>query len=231
MSSRRSTSAISPLTDHVLAERIFNALKQAIFSLELSPGEPLVERELSERFGVSKSPVRDALQRLAGEGLVTQTAYRGTVVRRIEAVEADEIYAMREVLEEWAVQLATPRLTEDDLDKIQDILSRARRTIGRLDGAIDRAKLAHINRRFHGAFAEKSGNSLLASTLLKLQDRVRIISVLGWQSRPSMEEEFRQHEAVLSAAVARDSQRAAELMRKHIHAFRANLRMTQLTRR
>jgi DNA-binding GntR family transcriptional regulator len=212
----KGASNIGPLTDLVLADQIANALRQAIFTLELPPETPLVERELSERFGVSKSPVRDALQRLAGEGLVQQTAHRGTSVRRITTREADEIYAVREVLESWAAETATPLLEPADLKQIRATLLRSRKAIDRQD----RVLLSGINRDFHNSFAEATGNQLLAAMLLSLGNRVRIISIMGWQSRPSMEDEYRQHEAILQAAEAGDGQLAGRRMRDHIHEFR-----------
>lgn len=209
-------STIGPITDLVLADRISNALRQAIFSLELAPGAPLVERELSERFGVSKSPVRDALQRLSGEGLVQQTAHRGISVRRISAKEADEIYAVREVLEAWAARAATPLLQPNDLKRMRTTLLRSQRAIARQD----RAQLAQINRDFHHSFAEATGNELLASMLMSLGNQVRIISVMGWHTRPSMEEEYLQHLGILEAAEAGDADLAGERMEAHIHGFR-----------
>lgn len=208
---------LGPLTSQpLLAERVYDTIKEAIFSLELDPGTQLVERDLASRLGVSKSPVRDALQRLAGEGLIVGSAYRGLVVRTIEPDEADEIYALREVLEAFAVELATPRLSAADIERGHEILARAERAIERED----RTALAAINREFHGLFAERSANRPLMSTLATVQDRVRIISVLGWRWRPTMREEYDQHQAVLAAAASGDTAEAVRRMRDHIHRFR-----------
>lgn len=212
---------LAPLASQTpLVDRVYETIREAIFSLELEPGTPLVERDLATRLGVSKSPVRDALQRLAGEGLLVGSPYRHLVVRSIEPDEADDIYALREVLEAFAVELATPRLGSEDVKTGYEILGRAERAME----AEDRAALAEINREFHGLFSEGSGNRALISALATLQDRVRIISVIGWRSRPTMREEFDQHRAVLDAAVTGDAAEAADTMRDHIHRFRVALR-------
>jgi DNA-binding GntR family transcriptional regulator len=172
---------------------------------------------------VSKSPVRDALQRLTGEGLVVQSDYRGVTVREISLDEADEIYALREVLEEMAVQLATPRLGSDDLLEAERCLTQAGQAIDTGDAAI----VARINRDFHAAFSKRCGNRALHETLANLQNRVRIISVLGWRWRPSMHAELEQHNAILAAVRRGDAQTAGRLMREHIHSFRVAYREGQ----
>lgn len=208
-------------TPQVLIDRVYEALRNAIFSLELEPGQPLVERDLAARFGVSKSPVRDALQRLAGEGLAVQSASRGMSVIRIEPELADEIYSLREVVEEMAVRLATPRLGEDDIAAARAALEESVEARRRNDSA----RVAACNRRFHDVFIRNCDNRPLAETLLKLQDRVRIISVMGWRSRASMVEEHSQHTAVLEAVAARDARKAGRLMREHIHSSRLGLQV------
>jgi DNA-binding GntR family transcriptional regulator len=199
-----------------LTDRIYEGIRHAIFSLELEPGSPLVERDLAARFGVSKTPVRDALRRLAGEGIVNQSPYRGTTVRVIDPDEADEIYALREVLEAMAVRLATPNLALADIEAARQCLDQSRAAMEQGD----RPLVARINRDFHAIFSQRSGNRALDETLSNLQDRVRLITIVGWRYRPSMREDLAQHHAVLDAAVAGDAEVAGELMRQHIECFR-----------
>lgn len=214
------TSPIVPLdTPEGLADRVYSAVRQAVFTLELLPGAPLVERDLANRFGISKTPVRDALQRLVGEGLLEQSA-RHVHVTSIDRQLADEIYELREMLEAMAVQLATHRLSKSSIESARDILGQSARAIA--EG--DRPEAARLNREFHAIFSEACGNRPLASALSRLQDKVRIIAVIGWQSQPTMVIEHAEHLAVLDAAEKGDAQVAAELMGEHVHRSRMRLR-------
>lgn len=215
--------SIAPLeTPDVLADRVYEAVRKAIFSLELPPGTSVVERDLAARFSISKSPVRDALQRLIGQGLLEQSARRVLRVPKIDRDLADEIYELRETLESLAVKLATPRLTPDSFALAHDILNQSEHEIE--NG--DTPEAARLNRDFHQIFSRSSGNRPLANALTQLQDRVRLIAVLGWRSRPSMLEEHSQHLAVLRAAENRDAEAAADLMFSHVHSSRLRLRQT-----
>jgi DNA-binding GntR family transcriptional regulator len=203
-----------------LTDRVYDALREAIFSLELEPGAPLVERELAERFGVSKSPVRDALQRLMGEGLVTQTLYRGMSVRVVGPEEADEFYALHALLEEMAVRLATPRLAAADLDEMRSALAAAPDAIARED----RGKLADINTAIHMTFIKRSGNRVLQETFAAFQGRSRVLNAIGWRWTAGLDQELQQHQAIVAASTTGDASRASSLMREHIDFFRCHFR-------
>ena len=94
-----------------LKDRAYHRIKAAILNLELKPGDPLVEGELAERLGISKTPVRDALTELRREGLVTKIPYSGTCVSEITQQDIRDIIQIRGVLEALAARLATPLLT------------------------------------------------------------------------------------------------------------------------
>ncbi|MGH7922452.1 MAG: GntR family transcriptional regulator [Candidatus Dormibacteraceae bacterium] len=213
-------SSIAPLPrDPALTERVYKVLKAAIVNVDIEPGTQLVESDIAARMEVSKSPVRDALQRLAGEGLVARNGAKGLAVRRLTPEEADEIYAVREVLEAFAVELATPRLSVVDHRKLRAILSQCKDATD----ADDRATLAALNRQFHGFFAEHSGNATLEHLLARLNTEVRIISVLGWRKRPAMRTEYDQHVAIAEASISGDTTTAMTRVRSHIHEFRIAL--------
>lgn len=211
-------SDLMPLADQqALTQRVYRIIKERILSLEIKPGTQLVERELAARLGISKSPVRDALQRLAGEGLVTQSDYHGMTVRVIADDEADELSALREVLEEMAVRLATPHLSDADLAEAFRCLDLAEQAIR--DEDYLRVQRANVD--FHGVFHRKCGNRPLQEVFMNLQNRSQLAPFLSWRQLPSsMAQELAQHRAVLVAAMGRDAERAGELMREHVHTFR-----------
>jgi DNA-binding GntR family transcriptional regulator len=209
---------IERLTDRrVLADRVYDILRGAILSSELKPGAALIERNLAERFGVSKSPVRDALQRLAGEGLVIPSSHRGMTVASISAKQADEIFELRELLEPPAVRQAVPVMTKADFLACRAAVGRASTAIrsGNLRLAINES------RGFHDIFIARCNNHLLQETISRLHDRVSILSVVTWSEHPSDEQNA--HVAILKAAEARDTQLAGRLMAAHIKATRQYL--------
>jgi DNA-binding GntR family transcriptional regulator len=210
---------IKPLTDRrVLTDRVYDILRAAILSSELKPGAALIERDLAERFGVSKSPVRDALQRLAGEGLVVQSSYRGMTVISFDAKQADEIFELREVLEPLAVRQATPVMTMEDF-------SAARAALDRAATAMDTANVRlaiTASRQFHDVFIARCSSELLKETISRLHDRVYILSVVGWSEHGAHEQGA--HRAVLEAAETRDAELAGRMMGVHIQTSRQYVR-------
>lgn len=212
---------IAPLGEpYGFADRVYDSLRDAILSLEMEPGSPVVERDLALRFQVSKSPVRDALNRLVGEGLLVPSARRSLRVLKVDRQLADEIYELREQLERMAIRLATPRLTADLISAAYDVLEKVERAINQGD-AVEATKL---NREFHSIFSDNSGNRALATALERLQDRVRLIALMGWRVHGSMRDEHDEHVAILRAAEAGNARLAGKLMFNHVHEARMRLR-------
>src|SRR2546426_7268669 len=104
-----------------LWQRVYEHLREEILSEHLEPGAELLEVPLSEELGVSRGPIREAIGRLAAEGLVTVRPRRGAVVRSLSKDEFLELYQVREALEMMAVRLAVPRLGADDLAKLEEL--------------------------------------------------------------------------------------------------------------
>ena len=216
---QHSATGIKRLTDRrVLTDRVYDILRAAILSSELKPGASLIERELAGRFGVSKSPVRDALQRLAGEGLVVQSSYRGMTVITLGARQADEIFELREVLEPLAVRQAVPVMREEDFAAARTALDGASSAISNGDVrlAID------ANRRFHDIFITRCSNQLLEHTLSRLHDQIFLVSTFGWSERALHEQGA--HRSILQAAETRDQELTARMMAAHIQKARQYLR-------
>ncbi len=196
-------------TDAVLA-----AIRRAILTRELAPGQPLVEMELAQRLGVSKTPVREALKLLSGSGLVTFGLYKGAKVSVVDAEMARHVYDIRALLEPEAVRRAVlaggPHLRE------------AEAALAAADAAMargDHAELSMLNREFHCALYRGCGNPLLTKTLDDVRDLAALITVTGWEAAPSAKQEQREHAAILRAAKAGRADRAAELLGKHITGF------------
>jgi DNA-binding GntR family transcriptional regulator len=202
-----SVGAIPPRTVAVL-----DAIKHAILSGELEPGQSLVEAELAQALGVSKTPVREALKTLAGAGLVTMSPYRGAAVRAIDSGTASAIYDMRLLLEPEAVRRAVDAGAS---------WQEAGRALARSDAAAGQAERSLANRDFHRGLYLGCGNPLLVRALDDLRDQTALLSAAAWQRSASWQQEAAEHRAILAAAQAGQAERAAALLRTHITDFAA----------
>jgi len=195
---------------------VLEAIKHAILAGELKPGQALVETDLAEVLGVSKTPVREALKTLAGAGLVTMNPYKGAAVRVVDDEQARHVYDARLLLEPEALARAVRR--GHDWGPAHAALARA-------DRAADQAERSLANRDFHRELYLGCGNPLLVSMLDDLRDQTALVSVAAWRHEPdwlqtpSWEHEAAEHRAVLRAAQDGDADRATSLLRAHITSF------------
>lgn len=191
-------------------EAVLESIKHAILTGELTPGQALVEAELAERLGVSKTPVREALKTLAGSGLVVMLPYKGVTVRRVDKALARAVYDMRLLLE----PVAAGRATLSD-----QVLEEAGAALDVSDRAEDAADRSLANRAFHRTLYAGCGNPLLVKALDDLRDQTALVSSAAWARQPSWEQEAREHREILAAARTGDRDLVRTLMRSHISAF------------
>lgn len=195
-------------------EAVLDALKHAILTGRLPPGQPLIENDLAAQLGVSKTPVREALKTLAGAGLVTMSPYKGAMVRTVDDALAHSVYDIRLLLEPEAVRraVASGAAAAAHWNAAGEALDRA-------DGCTDRADRSLANREFHRALYLGCGNDLMVGILDGLRDQTALVSAVVWNRTPSWEQEAAEHRAILEAVLAGAADRAAVLLREHIAAF------------
>jgi DNA-binding GntR family transcriptional regulator len=186
------------------------AIKHAILTGELKPGQALVETELAARLGVSKTPVREAFKTLAGTGLIVMSTYKGASVRDIDRTHARCIYDMRLLLEPVAAMRAVSGRGD---------WSAARRALEAAATAVDAAERSLANRVFHREMYLACGNPLLVRTLDDLRDQTALVSAAAWAQRPSWDREAAEHQAILAAAERGAGEEVRDLMRSHIGSF------------
>jgi DNA-binding GntR family transcriptional regulator len=189
---------------------VTEAIKRAILSGELTQGQPLVESDLADKLGVSKTPVREALKTLAGAGLVTMSQYKGATVRVVDVDDARHLYDVRLLLEPEALR----RSVGNGHD-----WTAARRALAAASTAGDLVGRNLANRDFHAALYAGCGNPLLIGLLADLSDQTALVSVAFWRRNPSWECEAAEHAAMLRAAADGDARGAADLLRQHISSF------------
>jgi DNA-binding GntR family transcriptional regulator len=202
-----------PLNHATLAEQVYRFLRREILDDAYPPDAALPEKTLASQLQVSRVPVREALHRLAAEGLVTLRPRQGAFVSSLSPQQFLDAYRVREALEELAIKLALPNLTVEDiaeLGRLQD----AMRTHA---AANDAAAFFAANRAFHALFVERSRNDYLKSIYFPLMDQMRrhVSSSLGL--RGGLERSIDEHQAILGAVRAGNAEEAARLLREHIH--------------
>ncbi len=208
----------------LMRNEVYEHLKLEILAGTLEPGSKLAEIPISERLGVSRTPVREAVQRLAQDGLVQIEANKGAKVRGISAAEIEEIYAVREVLDGLAAKLAAQHRSNKHIRTMQNALQK-------LEQAASTAYTEQISAdlEFHNAIATASGNSTLETTLKSLAQSVARVKLLTRETNQN-QSTYDAHHAILNAIENKDPQCAEQTAREHVRAFQKML-TTQLTTR
>jgi DNA-binding GntR family transcriptional regulator len=201
-----------PVRNLTLREQVLEHLREEILSSRLEPGAELNEVALSASLGVSRGPIREALGRLAAEGLVTVTPRRGAIVTKLTKQEFMDAYQVREALESLATRIAVPRLSDEDRAELHRMSDEMRR----LAEADDPDAFFEINRRFHEKLVAASGNRRLQAMHEQLLGQMGRLLRKSADLRGGLGESAAAHEAILEAADAGDADRAARLMADHI---------------
>ncbi|MEW9528862.1 GntR family transcriptional regulator [Microbispora sp. NPDC049125] len=192
---------------------VSDAIRAAILSGRIKPGETLVERRLAEQLGVSKTPVREALIGLASTGLVVISPNRGVSVRVLDAADLRKAQEVRLLLEPWAVAGSTRLRRPATAATARLALDEARELLP----GDDPTALSLANRRFHRALYSDCDNELVTTQLDNLQDLTALgtVAVL-WRHWPTWREEFGEHEEILAAVESGDAVLAERLTRAHV---------------
>ncbi|WP_432002948.1 GntR family transcriptional regulator [Streptomyces sioyaensis] len=207
-----SAAAQSPQPLAAVRERVHAELRERIISGELEPGSRLVEREVAERFGVSRLPVREAIRTLTAEGFLAAESARRIVVRRLTRKDVDELFELREALEGYIAGLAAKRASPHDLEALRDLLDQAARATERQRAA----EILDINNRFHERILALADNSAIAKALHSAEGRMRWITRQNREWSHLLEE----HQQLYAAIASRDARRATAYALQHVRVNR-----------
>ena len=193
-------------------EQIIDILREAIVSGELKPGQPLIEMDIAAQLGVSRAPLREAFQALSHEGLVETLPYRGTIVRKLDLADIEELYSFRSLLEEFALHRIIERKNPEDVELLRQhfnaMLEAAQRN--------DVRQVNIIDREFHDALISLSGHRLLQESWQTVSLRVRqVMSLRNRQNRVLTQVAYN-HVPIIEAIARWDGDEAARLLREHI---------------
>jgi DNA-binding GntR family transcriptional regulator len=197
-----------------LREQVREQLEDFIIYGILPQGHHLVESRLARQLGVSRIPLREALQRLSQDGWVDLRPRQGAFVHRPTAKEVDDVFAVRTLVEFEAARLAAQNATDDSVQRLRELLEAGAETVG----SDDERALLRANESFHGYVTEMADNRALTDIAALFGKRIRwyFATVVTARSPHSWEE----HSELVDAIAARDPQRAAEVMQRHIDQTR-----------
>jgi DNA-binding GntR family transcriptional regulator len=190
-------------------------IRQLIVTGELAPGDRLFEARLSERLGISRPPLREALRILAAAQILEQTPRHGYRVVKLSPHDMEEIYGLRHVLEEYALSLILPTLRNPDLDGLTQIMAR----MWQAAHAGGEAGVIEANREFHLTLVGLARHSRLAHTYQRLMDQMQLCMAANLRSEArslgDLFEGCRRHDRLLDSLRTRDPERIRTALREH----------------
>ena len=208
--SARSAKYCQSLTDMKID--IFETLQNEILEGQLQPGDRVKEAELADRFGLSRTPIREALRRLETRGLLVHEPYRGMVVAQLEASAIGELYVMREILDSSAARLAAQHATDTEIAAMEAQIARDKKMLD------DPLKLAASNRAFHIAIYRAAHNRFLVKASDTLTESLALLGPTTLSAKGRSKQSIKEHEAIVAAIKQRDGDTASAAARDHIRA-------------
>jgi DNA-binding GntR family transcriptional regulator len=206
-----------------LADQAYYAIRQLIVSLEYAPGDPISERDLTDRLGIGRTPIREALRQLAQEKLVEVFPRRGMFVTTVDVRDLARLCEVRVVLEPEAARLAAERATQADLDEIwallEELESRRRRS--------DRV-LIDLDERIHRTIYRSAHNDFLEETLEEYYALALRIWMMALDKTSTLRDAVEEHHSVLEAIARGMGEAAAQRMREHVDRFEDTMRQVLL---
>jgi DNA-binding GntR family transcriptional regulator len=201
-----------------LYEQVYQALRSAILTGALAPGDRLVETQLAEWLQVSRTPLREALRQLQQDGLVTADVSGGLRVTTITAGDAEELYDCRLALETLAVAGACVHATPDQLAAIEGCVTKAEGATADRYGSLPPQSLLYVDYQFHHLIAESSGNRRLVSLLDTLFDAMALLRIQTLQKNPNVLEIRLEHRQIYESIHDGDVEGAVAAITQHLKA-------------
>jgi len=194
-----------------LRERILETIRDAIISGALKPGEKVAEPELAERFGISRTPIREAFRQLESEGYLTVIPRKGAVVVSFSQRDVEEFYAIKSILEGYAARKACENLTDKEIVKLESIN-------GKLRSLATEGDIRHffkVHNDFHDLFIRAADNEKLYELISSLVGKFQRLRVASLSLPGRMQVSVEEHEKIIGAFRNRDADKAEKLVRKN----------------
>lgn len=195
-----------------LRDLVLEAIRSAIMNGTLQPRERLMEIQLAEELGVSRTPVREALRKLELEGFIVMVPRKGAYVADLSFKDIADVFEIRAALEGLAAGLAAERITEDELENMERLIVGKQEAIN--SGDID--KLVEVDTSFHELLYKASRNNRLAAIISNLREQIQRFRLTSLSFPGRNKESLQEHKQLVEAIQARDSQLARQLAQEHI---------------
>lgn len=195
-----------------LRDVVFNTLRQAILRGELKPGERLMEIQLANKLGVSRTPIREALRKLELEGLVNMVPRKGAEVADITEKSLRDVLEVRKALEELSVQLACEKITEEEIEELKRVAERFKDTLDDQDVT----KIAEADVAFHDVIYTATDNQKLILLLNNLREQMYRYRVEYLKKEEAYPRLIAEHEELIDNISKRNKEEATRIMCEHI---------------
>lgn len=195
-----------------LRDVVFNTLRQAILRGELKPGERLMEIQLANKLGVSRTPIREALRKLELEGLVNMVPRKGAAVADITEKSLRDVLEVRKALEELSVQLACEKITEEEIEELKRVAERFKDTLDDQDVT----KIAEADVAFHDVIYTATDNQKLILLLNNLREQMYRYRVEYLKKEEAYPQLIAEHEELIDNISKRNKEEATRIMCEHI---------------
>jgi DNA-binding GntR family transcriptional regulator len=207
----RTNSRVPPRS--FLKDRAYERIKHRLLNDEYPPGSCLSERRLAEELGMSKTPVKAALERLGSEGFISVSPQQGIVVRELSIREIADQYEIRAALESYTLRTLAGKLTPEQVARVRANLQAQ----ARLRGSGDVAAGMELDAAFHIQFAEFLGNREILRVIVQLREKMQRVAARVFRLCPArIDASYDEHAAIAAAVIDGDGNRAAELIVQHL---------------
>ncbi len=202
-----------------LSEAVYEMIKQRLLSQELEPGTKLREEDLADQLGVSRTPVREAINKLEREGLVEIIPRYGTFVANISSKDVEEIYQIREALECLAMRLALPRFSKDKLLELARIHKECKVPLEK--GDFD--PFIKVDTAFHDLLVKLSKNKRLIRFMSNLNNQIRLGRLESFSVPGRARKSLAEHQRIIEAMLEGNAEEAENLVRQHSRNVKDNI--------
>ena len=206
------SSAVRRISSPLLHEEVAREIKRLIENGDLAPGSRLSERQLGFQLGVSRTPLREALRSLAGEGLVELSPRRGALVAKLDTDAVEHIFSVMEALEALAGALACEVMSDTEIEEVREL----HKALLQSYELRDVESFYTLNRKIHEAILDGAHNPVLARIYSTLNGQMKRARFMALNNARQWREAVREHEEIMDALVQRDAERLGAALHRHL---------------